>query len=379
MIYRRSLAFVVLLFLGWFPLKAQNALTLQLEVFNADQLQMLFLSDLDLAQAGSAADLFKLTIIKNTPEEYPAAQMNIRVTKDNTLLLEAQSESFRIPADPPGTTYETDNRELINNNFFLHPGDPTTNIRINESRLSDDVEEIQKEVLSSGKVPIGVYRLIVDIVNLQTSSPIVHEEIPFLQATNPSFVRLISPGVPFGSPAPSSVYTEYPVFQWNGNGDEYKVFVFEKKSMIQSMDDILNQLPNWESEPISEQSVIYPQSGDVIPLEYGKTYYWMVQMQVHTSAGILKVNSEIWEFKLKNPAVSGVAHQEISKMEVIKFLKDVLGSQVDGLEKSLEGYRTAVIRYNGREIEIQDLYRLLQEYQNRKVEVFDLILPSASE
>ncbi|HHJ53205.1 MAG TPA: hypothetical protein ENJ89_08440 [Caldithrix abyssi] len=360
-------------------MKAQNALTLQLEVFNADQLQMLFLSDLDLAQAGSAADLFKLTIIKNTPEEYPAAQMNIRVTKDNTLLLEAQSESFRIPADPPGTTYETDNRELINNNFFLHPGDPTTNIRIKESRLSDDVEEIQKEVLSSGKVPIGVYRLIVDIVNLQTSSPIVHEEIPFLQATNPSFVRLISPGVPFGSPAPSSVYTEYPVFQWNGNGDEYKVFVFEKKSMIQSMDDILNQLPNWESEPISEQSVIYPQSGDVIPLEYGKTYYWMVQMQVHTSAGILKVNSEIWEFKLKNPAESGVAHQEISKMEVIKFLKDVLGSQVDGLEKSLEGYRTAVIRYNGREIEIQDLYRLLQEYQNRKVEVFDLILPSASE
>ncbi len=378
MIHRTRIVFLALVFLGLSSLFAQD-LTIQLEVYNADQLQMLFLSDLDLVQAGSAENLFKLTIIKNTPEEYPSVQMNLRVTKDDDVLLEARSHPFRIPPDPIGTVYETENADLINNNFFLHPGDPTTQIRIMESQVGENFEDLQREILTSGKVPIGIYRLIVDVFNNQTGTPITHEEIPFLQATNPSFVRLIAPGAPYGSVAPVQIYTEYPVFQWNGNGDEYKVLVFEKKRMIQSADDILNQLPNWESDPISELSVIYPQDGTALPLEYGKTYFWLVQMLVHTSAGDLKINSEIWEFSLQNPAEGARAHQEISKEELLEFLKNILGSQVEDLDKRLEGYTTSMIRYNGREIEIQELYQILNEYRNRNIEIIDLILPPESE
>jgi len=361
---------------------AANELTLDVVVLNADKLQTLFVSDLDLQQAGSAEELFILKLTKNTSQEFPAVYLNLRVTKDDETLLATRSDPFTVPADPAGTSYRTNNIELFNNDFYLTPGNDATLIRLREPSLSSDIEDLQQEVLTTGKAPVGVYKLIVDIVNLSDGSRLAPEVVvPFLTATNPSYVRLVAPGAPVGRMAAPEIYTQFPMFQWNGNGDEYEVLVFERKSQQQSLDDIVNQQPNWRSEPISDGfSAIYPQGGaGVLPLEYDKTYYWMVRMIVHTSSGDEYINSELWEFSLKNPAEGNNAQEELSKENVIRFLRDLLGDRAQEIQRNLKGYHTTAIRVNGREVSIQELYRLINEYRNRSVEVFDVIMPTATE
>ncbi len=356
-------------------------LTLDLQVLNADKMQTLFVSDLDLQQAGSAEELFVMTLTKNTAEAFPQVHLVLRITKDGQELVSALSNSFRIPASFIQKT--VNNIDLFNNDFYLEPGNDSTLIRLREPSLSDEITDLQQEVLTTGKAPVGIYELIVDIYDdsPEGAGRVAHQVVPFLNATNPSYVRLVAPGAPVGRMAAPAIYTQFPVFQWNGNGDEYEVLVFERKSLQQSLDDIVNQAPNWHSQPLTDNySVIYPQGGaGVLPLEFDKTYYWMVRMIIHTSSGDQHINSELWEFTLKNPAEGGNAQGELSKENVIKFLRDLLGERAAGLEQNLNGYHTTVIRVNGLEISIQELYRLINEYRNHSVKVLDVIMPTATE
>jgi len=153
------------------------------------------------------------------------------------------------------------------------------------------------------------------------------------------------------------------------------------------LDNILNMTPNWKSESnpgerITGYSIQYPQAGDdgeiVIPLEFGKTYYWMVRMFVHTSAGEEIINSEIWEFQLVDPANLGNKQGEITRNMLIEFLRDLIGDKADELAKQLGDYNVKTINVNGQDISIEDLYLLINEYRLKDVEVVDLILPTGS-
>jgi len=132
---------------------------------------------------------------------------------------------------------------------------------------------------------------------------------------------------------------------------------------------------NWKSELSPVQSVIYPQGGKAIPLETGKTYYWMVRMFVSTSSGKEAINSEIWQFYLANPASQANGQGIISKNDMLAFLRDLLGDKADEIAESLDDYQVSGIKVNGTEITIQELYNLINTYRSQKVEVMDLILP----
>ncbi len=353
-------------------------LTLNLQVLDEEKLQVLFISDLDLQQLGTAEELFSLQIIKNTNRGFPRCHLLLQVWKDQDLLAYSESDSFAIPADPAGTVYETNNVELVNNSFYLHPGDPSTRIHMKESKLGDEIEGLQEKVLSSGKAPFGVYKLSATLFNDVDGSTVDFREVTFLAATNPSYIQLVSPGGNAGSGLAHPVYTEFPIFQWNGNGEEYQVVVFEKKPMLQSLDDVLGSVPNWESEHLSGLSAMYPQGSGAIPLEFGKTYYWMVRMFVHTSSGIERINSEVWEFKLSDPANQGLSQNALSKQDLLSFLQDLLGEKAKVIKDRLTGFDIRSIMLNGQRIDIQELYQKIRDYRDRKVEVYDVVLPSSS-
>ena len=200
--------------------------------------------------------------------------------------------------------------------------------------------------------------------------------------TNPYFIQLIAPGTESGSGFKDDVYTEFPVFQWNGSGNRYEVVVFEKKFALQSLDNIMNMNPNWRSGPIESFSAQYPQAGEVdeivIPLEFGKTYYWVVRMLIQTSAGEEFEDSEIWEFKLVDPISLGDEQNEIARNELIDFLRDLIGEKADELAKQLGNYGVKTINVNGKDITLEDLYQIINEYRLKEVEVVDLILPAGS-
>ena len=144
--------------------------------------------------------------------------------------------------------------------------------------------------------------------------------------------------------------------------------------MLESLDDILNSRPNWESERTSSFTMQYPQGSGAVPLEYGKSYYWLVRMFVRTSSGEQVINSDVWTFTLKDPSKQGDDQARISKYEVLSFLKDFLGAQGEILEAQLKGYKLKTIRFNGERVDIQSLYRQLDRYRGKDHEIFDLYI-----
>lgn len=355
----------------------QKKIDIELIVYNTEQLQMLYLSDFDILQTGTAERLFAIRIIKNDGTPAPRCFMTLRLLKDNEELYFAETNAFSIPDAP--STYNIENEQLSSNSFFFNLSDPETNIRIKESNTGSIFDDFQDDILASGKVPFGEYRLEVFLKNIQNIPDFSDEDVKvFFRASNPSFVQLVAPGAQAGRGFASAVYSEFPLFQWNGNGEEYQVLVFEKKQGQQSLDDILQSQPNWESERQPGVSALYPQGGEVVPLEFGRNYYWLIKMFIQTSAGEEVRKSEIWEFSLLDPANSANQQGLLAKEELLAFLRQVLGERANPIAESLADFHLNVIRFNGQEITIEELYQILNRYKGSSVEILDLLPPAGS-
>ena len=374
--------YLVLVFLLQVPGFAQN-ISLDFQIFNQEKLQLLYLSDIDLLQqgaAGTSEPIFE--IILNAPGDpsypdvtmYTGCRIFLNIKKDDESLVSWQSNSFEIPVK--STPYHLSNIPLIANNYRFDEANPNTQILLNKTSLSSDIESLQEDIFSSGKLPVGNYTLEVLLnYNFNALPRQTEQTFTFIEAVNPSFIQLISPGNQVSDGEPETVYNEFPVFQWTGNGEDYQVVVFEKRNRFQTIDDIVRSRENWKSEESPVQSVMYPQGGDAIPLETGKTYYWMVRMFINTSSGKETINSEVWQFYLANPANQADGQGLISKNDMLAFLRDILGNKADEIAASLDDYQVSGIKVNGTEITIQELYDLINTYRSQKVEVLDLILP----
>ena len=146
---------------------------------------------------------------------------------------------------------------------------------------------------------------------------------------------------------------------------------------MQTFDDIINSQPNWASERLNKLSVQYPQSAEsAIPLEFGKTYYWMVRMFSETSSGEETQDSEVWEFSLVNPEQSADVQNQIVREDILRFLAEILGPRIDEVRASLEGYRLKRIRVNGQTITLNQLYEILNRYKGQSFKIVDFIPPS---
>ena len=356
------------------PLFSQQAFTLQIIVFDAEKLQTLYFSDLGLTEEQLAQEMFEIRMIKNSPDVYEQTTMVFELIKDDKTVTHSVSEPFTIPGDPVSTIYSVTNADLFNGNFCFGQ-DPNTCVRFNNFDIISEGEKLQRDILATGKLPVGTYKV---LIRLESSGQeIAEKEEILIRAMNPSFVQLIAPGDAYGSGEPPEVYNQYPLFQWNGNGVEYQIAVHEKKEMMQSLDDVLNSTPDWQPEPTTALSIQYPQGGEgVVPLEFGKTYYWYVTMLVSTSSGEEKIQSEVWQFRLVDPANADNAHGLAAKNDILQFLRDLVGDQADEIAKELDGYALSRIFVNGESLSLEALLSKLRakEYLDKDVEVVDLKL-----
>ncbi len=372
----------VLLWLSTTQIFSQGApFKLIVNVYNLEPLNALFISDLNVFQQEleqGNQEIFSLYIQKLNNDSYDQARMIIQISRDNQSLIRWQSEYFKIPGDPQGAVYETDNIELSNNQFYFSfdegGKDPATRVRFVETELADDIENLKNKVLASGKAPVGQYKLSVTLKSPEFgTTEEVKEEITLLNAVNPSYVQLIAPGSSAGYGMSPEVYTEYPVFQWNGNGDEYEVVVFEKRSALQSFDDIINSQPVWQSSRLENRlTVQYPQAGNAVPLEYGNTYYWMVYLINRTSSGEERIPSEVWQFKLVDPSQISNQQDAMAREAILSFLEQQLGYVPENIKQKLGDADLQTISFNGKKITVEELYQILNQYQTQEVEIFDL-------
>jgi len=342
-------------------------------VFDKD-MSSLIIADLDFEQVGASEEIFQITLERMVETPLQDCYLEMEITKDSQTLATSISRPFTIPGPSPSdlNPWTITNVQLMNDMAYLEPGNDLTLIHMRKGQIDDAADDIQKEILSSGKAPIGFYQIIVRVYQGAPGTNQIGVGNDFFQITNPSNVQPAAPGQSYGSAFAGSVFTEFPVFQWNGNGVEYQVVVFEKKQMLESVDDILNSRPNWESERTSAFTMQYPQGSEAVPLEYGKTYYWVVRMFIQTSSGEQSITSEVWVFNLEDPANQGDIQSRFSKSEILAFLREYLGGRGEDIASQLSRYELKSIRYNGEQIDISALYRELNKFRGQDIEVYDI-------
>ncbi len=366
---------MVIFYLGFAAIsrgQTPNDFTIGIDLLSPKKLDALYLADIDLQNFDTADDIFAITVRKNAPGEFKNCYFYFELTRNNEPVVTATSEPFTVPAAFTEKTFT--NRDL-SSGFDFGQGQIAY---FHEVNLSDVSNALRDDILRSGKLPVGVYKILVELRIRSVQQPVVGRgEKILLRATNPGYVQLIAPGVPAGNGMTAQVFTQYPVFQWSGNGTTYRLFVFEKKDMMQTFDDIINSQPNWASERLNKLSVQYPQSAaNAIPLEFGKTYYWMVRMFSETSSGEETQDSEVWEFSLVNPEQSADVQNQIVREDILRFLAEILGPRIDEVRASLEGYRLKRIRVNGQTITLNQLYEILNRYKGQSFKIVDFIPPS---
>jgi hypothetical protein len=354
---------------------------LNIQILNRDRLETLYISDLDILQLGSSQEFFLVGIFNFSATPIENAVLKLEFLKDGELLADMTSFPFEIPARLVSHNYYS-NVDILSNQAYLGSEPLERNrIRVRESNVeTDEIDNVERNILATGKAPAGEY-----VLRGTITSPSMNDTQgeDHFYISNPSFVQLVSPGVEAGSGFSGEIFSEFPVFQWNGNGQEYQVVVFEKKFAIESLDNILNMTPNWESPRVNAYSIQYPQAsggenGVVIPLEYGKTYYWAVRMFIGTSSGEEELTSEIYEFKLTDPTDLGNEQGQIARNQIIDFLRDIIGPRADELAKSLGGYKLSSIYLNEQEITLQEFYQIINEYRLKEVQIVELIFPQSS-
>ncbi len=340
--------------------------------------EVIYVSDLDILQLASANEFFEIAISNFEDQVFNNCELTLSFYKDDKLLAKVKSKPFIIPAQIGRRS--ANNVDLMQDKFYLSDlPNPDYLLEVAESEIiTDEIDNLERDLLSSMKLPVGHYVLEGFLIGENVDS----QSDDYFDIINPSFVELITPGGETGSGFKEEVYTEYPLFQWNGNGNQYQVVVFEKKFALQSLDNILNMNPNWRSDRLETYNVQYPQVGEegnfVIPLEFGTTYYWLVRMFVNTSAGEEIIDSEIWEFRLVDPTTLGDEQGAIARNQLIEFLRDLIGDKADELAKQLGDYNVRSINVNGQEISLDDLYQLINQYRLKDIEVVDLVLPTGS-
>jgi hypothetical protein len=340
------------------------------------QYQSVFISDIDFLQAGTSEKLFNLQIIKNSESAVPNCWFRLDFFINNERLAYSETDLFTLPAGVG--MWVTDNVQLSNEMFDFNGMGET--ITIDESGIDDDADDLRNDILAQGQLPVGQYQLNVILYENdpgKTGGQQLDDDVTNFVISNPTLINLVTPGVLVNSGFSYEIFTQQPIFQFNGNSGDYQVVVFKKRDDFASIDDILNSIPVWESPRLNELSVQYPDGG-VIPLDFGSTYVWMVRAFIQTSSGENFINSELWEFTLVDPSQTNITQASMAKQELELLLRQLLGNNADQIIKEIDDYDLTSIRVNGATLTVQELYQVIEKYRDQPHDIYDLILRSSN-
>jgi len=367
-LYKSLLPILLLGIIGPVSVQAQNNANVTLRVVDVglSQYQAVYLADLDFLQVGSSQELFKVVLSKDTGAIRDAV-IRFDFNLDGKSIAYAQTKPFVLPEAPGSWPFS--NKDLSQGYFIKDE-----KIEIAESGVSEVADNIKSEIFASSQLPVGSYVLVSRISFTDVNNtPGESVDTQVFTISNPSMLNLVSPGVVLNSGFKYEVYTDQPLFQWNGNSGEYEVVVFKKESEFNSAEDILNSEEIWNSGRISSLSVQYP-TASAYPLEFGQTYVWLVKSFIKTSAGENAVNSELWEFTLQDPSKAAQTEQGVAKQELESLLRQLMGDDADGVIRQIDDLNLKTIRVNGSTISVKELYDYLEKYRNEKHQISDLLI-----
>jgi len=343
---------IISLVLSKEPLNAQATLDGQFFEYTS-----YYLSNFNVNTGESDVPLFRYRIHSDSYPIYTkiwfrASLLSPSVGLDNReTLTEIESNVFQMMDD-----IIIDNRNFSSNTSSLldeanPPNIVNVMIRTLDSINPSNFESVTSAIMASGKLPDGEYRFELKLYSGLSEFDVLltSQDSKSIIVESPSGINLESPGGVLSDTLFNSIYTTYPVFNWNkgncNNCNTYIRLAEFKKEYHSSLGEALrdermlpfNQADQWYK--LSDISTFQYPTSDARPLEYGKIYVWQVKAEISTTNGYEDELSSIYAFKISNPSESAkVKTQNINQQNLIKALGEDQYNALFGVDGPLAGY-----------------------------------------
>lgn len=307
-----------------------------------------------------------------------------------TTVIKVVTDPFQMFAD-----IRIDNRDLTTENLALYDLDSPPNeiplrVHILDQLDISEYENMLSSVLSTGRLPDGEYTFYLAIRSGSSSSIgslfLTDEVTEKIIVTSPTSLNLIAPGGELADTSQNTVFSSYPVFQWEtepcSNCESFlRVARFDPSlhgSPEDAVEDVtvypMNQTEGWASVGVS--TIFQYPFFDAVELVPGYVYVWQTRKDLPTTVGIESYLSPIWSFKigdLTQPPEMGIENLH----PLLQQLMDVLGEDqflaYFGPNGVLYGYSPdGTYEINDIQVSIDAVFALIQQFQNQSSVIINI-------
>jgi len=373
-----------------FQLFAQP-LTIDLSLFNP-QAQVFYVGDIDIAGLGNAPNVFSLRL-QNLLSDTLNFSLEFKVRYKGEVVVRAFSNKTQLP---PLSNNLFTNDNLNTGMAFLRDqfGQPTNfSLELKDWDADwDAVEDLKNQVIATGKLPSGSYEFLIDAIMYDENwvpTQTISDNDPadnILVITNPTTLEPLTPGNRVSEGVLQEIPSPYPTFLWQSDASYFNLFVFEKYSGDETIQDVISHDPMLHLEKYPNQIFQYPTDpmplqfydesgnpigrsvGPVRMLEPGKIYYWYVQAIIPGISDEIILSSDVYQFKVTSQEIEDADARMISL-----YLDQLLSDQFQSLLEGLEGYSpTGVIYLNNTPVQVEVLLDLLNKMNQNKIKIVNV-------
>tara|TARA_B100001173_G_scaffold303743_1_gene306880 strand:+ start:593 stop:1762 length:1170 start_codon:yes stop_codon:yes gene_type:complete len=264
---------------------------------------------------------------------------------------------------------------------------PGADFKSEESNLAslDELEAIQSVILSSGKIPNGTYNLTVTLKCSEDDSIIYDSITKTIEAYEPVFLDLISPGGSIQDTSSTTTFNTMPLFTWSSDyctECNYGIRVCEydpylHSSLSDAIEDV-SVLPSNQSldfYPVQTNGSFGYPSQDAFDLIANNLYVWQIQRSYETTLGTQKNKSEIFVFKLSS--FEDILDNSLNDDPYKDILQSLLGYQYeeffnnDGELRNFKIQNNTII-LNNQVVPISNLYDIIEKLNSGEIQLLEV-------
>lgn len=333
-----------------------------------------------------AANSYFIVNLANNGNEQVRMKLRVEIYFNQVLIAWTESGVFDFPANTALPPYS--NLQL--NQGVMIPGSspPYDTITLGEFDVDlNAVENLENQVLATGKLPSGVYQFIttgIEILpNGQEGGTVRDQnENHTLIITNPTTLELFFPGRSVSETTIEEIATTFPYFQWQSDVNpldaDYNIYVYEKYPEDETVQDVLSHppmlnivryQPNFFQYPLESSPTLLSGTavGPVRLLENGKIYYWYIESVIPTGTGDYVIQSDVFRFK-----ITDLTETANYAPQILALLEQILGPNYWPVLQQLrdDGFEpNGKIFLEKNEIDINELLIILGKLTRGEAEV----------
>lgn len=341
---RTSILLIAIVAIAVLPLRAQQPSTIDISA-TAAPVDMLTLQDVDFVNSTTPKWLFTIELrTRGVQGQVATVRAIMRLFLDVKL---TNGESF-----PSASRYVTQQFSIVGSRSFTNLDLRDPEIQAEYSMDETAKRRFEEVALPSGILPAGIYtfRIQVEDIRAKLTSTATFRFV----LSNPSRLDLVFPM------DNDRAVGQFPLFQWNFDGQRSRISVFERLSGQSSPEEAASGIPHVSSE-VTGNSFLYPSAG-VRPLEPGKSYVWFIEGLYGAAGGNARsLRSPIRSFSVSSTGSNAAIQSLLDELE------KALGTKHKALFERIRAEAlspTGQIVLNGTPVTTSDLVKLIGQFRD---------------